>query len=141
MNKTSEKEKQQLLKGRLVSIDALRGFDMFWIIGGGAVFSGLHKVFDNPITAFTADQLEHAEWQGFHFEDLIFPLFLFVVGAVLPFSVLRRIEQGQSRASVYLHILKRTAILILLGLILNGLCAGRVSFSASDSAISLPHCS
>ena len=121
MNKTSEKEKQQLLKGRLVSIDALRGFDMFWIIGGGAVFSSLHKIFDNPITAFTTNQLEHAEWQGFHFEDLIFPLFLFVVGAVLPFSVLRRIERGQSRTSVYLHILKRTAILILLGLILNGL--------------------
>lgn len=121
MNKISENEKQQLVKGRLVSIDALRGFDMFWIIGGGAVFSSLHKVFDNPITAFTANQFEHVGWQGFNFEDLIFPLFLFVVGAVLPFSVLRRIEQGRSRASVYLHILKRTAILILLGLILNGL--------------------
>jgi predicted acyltransferase len=121
MNKTSENEKQQFIKGRLVSIDALRGFDMFWIIGGGAVFSSLHKIFDNPITAFTANQLEHVKWQGFNFEDLIFPLFLFVVGAVLPFSVLRRIEQGRSRTSVYLHILKRTAILILLGLILNGL--------------------
>ena len=121
MNTVQENEQISLTKSRLASIDALRGFDMFWIIGGGAIFSGLNEIFGNPLTAFIAGQLDHVEWEGFHFEDLIFPLFLFVVGAVLPFSVLKRIEQGHSRTSVYLHIIKRTVTLILLGLILNGL--------------------
>ena len=121
MNKVAEYEKQPFVKDRLASIDALRGFDMFWIIGGGAVFLSLNEIFNSPLTAFIAKQLDHVEWEGFHFEDLIFPLFLFVVGAVLPFSVLKRIERGQSRTSVYLHIIKRTVTLILLGLILNGL--------------------
>lgn len=105
---------------RVVSIDALRGFDMFWIIGGGTLFASLDGVFGNPVTAFIAEQLEHVEWQGFHFEDLIFPLFLFIVGVVLPFSVLRRLERGQSRGRVCLHIFKRSAVLILLGFIMNG---------------------
>jgi len=121
LNKVAEYEKQPSLKDRLTSIDALRGFDMFWIIGGGAAFSALNKIFNSPLTAFIAGQLDHVHWEGFHFEDLIFPLFLFVVGAVLPFSVLKRIEQGRSRTSVYLHIIKRTVTIILLGLILNGL--------------------
>ncbi len=121
LNKAAEYENQPFIKDRLTSIDALRGFDMFWIIGGGAAFSALNKIFNSPPTAFIAGQLEHVEWQGFHFEDLIFPLFIFVVGTVLPFSVLKRIEQGRSRTSVYLHIIKRTVTIILLGLILNGL--------------------
>jgi len=110
-----------LITGRVASIDALRGFDMFWIIGGEKVFSTLAKIWPNPVTKSIQLQLEHVKWQGFHFEDLIFPLFLFVVGVVLPFSLTRRLERGQSRAKLYLHIIKRTVLLILLGLILNGL--------------------
>jgi predicted acyltransferase len=106
---------------RIVSIDALRGFDMFWIIGGGAFFETLSKVWKNTITETFTQQLEHVSWQGFHFEDLIFPLFLFIVGAVLPFSIARRREQGGSPGKLRLHILKRAAILILLGLVMNGL--------------------
>lgn len=106
---------------RVASIDALRGFDMFWIIGGEKVFSTLAKIWPNPATETIHQQLTHVKWEGFHFEDLIFPLFLFVVGVVLPFSISRRLERGQSRAKLYLHIVKRTVLLILLGLILNGL--------------------
>ena len=105
----------------MASIDALRGFDMFWIIGGETVFSTLAKIWPNPATETIHRQLNHVEWQGFHFEDLIFPLFLFIVGVVLPFSISRRLERGQNRTELYLHIFKRTAVLILLGLILNGL--------------------
>jgi predicted acyltransferase len=106
---------------RIVSIDALRGFDMFWIIGGGAFFESMSKVWKNTFTETITNQLEHVSWDGFHFEDLIFPLFLFIVGVVLPFSISRRREQGVSDKKLCLHIVKRTAILILLGLILNGL--------------------
>ena len=109
--------KPGILQDRVLSIDALRGFDMFWIIGGGAIFGGLHTIFNNPATAFINSQLKHAEWEGFRFEDLIFPLFLFIVGLVLPFSISHR----TNRAKLFLHIIKRSALLIFLGLLLNGL--------------------
>lgn len=113
---------QRLLpQERIASIDALRGFDMFWIIGGGTFFESLSKVWKNPVTETIKDQMEHVSWDGFHFEDLIFPLFLFIVGVVLPFSISRRREQGISPGVLRLHIIKRAVILILLGLVLNGL--------------------
>jgi predicted acyltransferase len=117
----SDSSHRLLPQDRIASIDALRGFDMFWIIGGGAFFESLSKVWKNPFTETIKNQMEHVSWGGFHFEDLIFPLFLFIVGVVLPFSISRRQEQGFSDKKLYLHIVKRTAILILLGLILNGL--------------------
>jgi len=106
---------------RVLSIDALRGFDMFWIIGGGAIFESLVHVWKHPITETIATQLTHVEWEGFRFEDLIFPLFVFLVGAVLPFSIVRRKEQGHSSAQLHWHVVRRAATLFLLGLIYNGL--------------------
>ena len=94
---------------------------MFWIIGGGTLFANLAEVYSHPVTETIQHQLRHVKWKGFNFEDLIFPLFLFIVGVVLPFSVVRRVERGQSRSALYLHIFKRSVVLILLGLILNGL--------------------
>jgi predicted acyltransferase len=117
----SETEQLSLPSDRIVSIDALRGFDMFWIIGGGTVLESLVHVWKNPVTETIHTQLEHVDWQGFHFEDLIFPLFLFIMGVVLPFSISRRRQRGQSLPMIYLHILKRSVVLILLGLIFNDL--------------------
>jgi len=94
---------------------------MFWIIGGGTLFKGFYDISKNPVTKTIHQQLTHVAWEGFRFEDLIFPLFLFVVGAVLPFAISRRLEQGQSRKKIHSHIIKRSALLILLGLICNGL--------------------
>ena len=61
---------------RLMSVDALRGFDMFWIIGASTIVAALDKMNENPVTTFLASQLKHVEWEGFHLYDLIFPLFL-----------------------------------------------------------------
>ncbi len=108
-------------RGRVLSIDALRGFDMFWIIGGGAVFESLVKIWPNAVTRTIHEQLEHVVWEGFHFEDLIFPTFLFLVGAVMPYSLTRRLEQGQSSRVIHWRVIRRTVLLILFGLILNGL--------------------
>jgi predicted acyltransferase len=124
----SKTDQQTLQSERIVSIDALRGFDMFWIIGGGTVLESLLQVWENPVTEMIHKQLEHVEWQGFHFEDLIFPLFLFIMGVVLPFSISRRRERGQSLPMLYLHILKRSVVLISLGLIFNNL----LSFEFSE---------
>jgi predicted acyltransferase len=66
-------------------------------------------------------QMKHAGWEGFHFIDLIFPLFLMLVGVILPFSILRRVEQGMPRRQLYWHIARRTAVLVVLGWINYGL--------------------
>src|SRR5712671_2601253 len=68
---------------RIMAIDALRGFDMFWILGADAFVRGLEKINGGPIVAGLAAQLEHKDWRGFAFYDLIFPLFVFIVGVSL----------------------------------------------------------
>ena len=113
-------EEKQVFK-RVVSIDALRGFDMFWISSGEAFFIALFTFFGTPFFHQLSEQLDHPAWAGFHFYDLIFPLFLFIMGVVMPLSITRRIEKGDSRALLYKHILRRTVLLFLLGLIYNGL--------------------
>ncbi len=105
---------------RVISIDALRGFDMFWIIGGGAVLTSLDRVFHSSTTGFIRTQLGHVPWQGFHFEDLIMPLFLFIVGVVMPFSFDRRLEHNQGKFKLYAHIIKRVIILFVLGMVAQG---------------------
>ena len=115
----SDGEQRHLVGTRVTSIDALRGFSMFWIIGGGTVFRSLDAIFNHPVTAFISKQLTHAKWLGFHFEDLIMPLFIFIVGTAVPFSISNRLKRGQSRGRIYLHIVKRTAVLYLLGVMLG----------------------
>jgi len=106
---------------RIVSLDALRGFTMLWIIGAEGVVKSLEKVWDNPFTETLARHMEHADWQGYYFYDLIFPLFLFLVGVLIPITILRRLEKGVQPKELYVHILKRTAVLIFLGLVNYGL--------------------
>lgn len=106
-------------KGRLYSLDALRGFDMFWIMGGGSIFQTIANVTGSPFWEGVAVQLEHPAWNGFHFYDLIFPLFLFMAGVSTPYSVGREIEKGKSRSQLLLRVIKRGLILVLLGIIYN----------------------
>jgi predicted acyltransferase len=105
---------------RLVSIDALRGFDMLWILGGGSLFKAIMQLCGQP---GLAQQMEHVEWDGFRFYDLIFPTFLFIVGVVLPFSLSQYTtlnESGRPRSAAWGRILRRTAMLIVFGWIYNG---------------------
>lgn len=118
---TTDVREKPATSPRLQSIDALRGFDMFWIIGADAVANSLAKLFG--LTTL-ADQFKHVEWHGFRFYDLIFPLFLFIVGVVLPFSLSKYSDgtvQKFDRLGLYRRIFLRSLILVLLGLIHNGL--------------------
>jgi hypothetical protein len=94
----------------------LRGFDMFWIIGGDILLRALAHRADWPVQGLIDEQLEHAEWEGFHFYDLIFPLFLFLVGVVLPFSLGKLQGRGEPRSRIYWRIVRRTVLLFGLGL-------------------------
>lgn len=133
---------------RLRSLDALRGFDMFWIVCGEGIFHGIASVIKNKhgLTQSTVDwqiaindslsfterffigisnQLHHTVWNGFTFYDLIFPLFIFIAGVSMPFSFGKQLEKdgvdkAQIKNQIYRSLLKRTVLLLLLGMVVNG---------------------
>jgi len=104
---------------RLYSLDALRGFDMFWIMGAEDIVENLAKVSGSPFWEGFATQLTHPDWNGFHFYDLIFPLFLFLSGVATPYSVGRELEKGKTRRQLLFRVIKRGLILVVLGIIYN----------------------
>ena len=104
---------------RLMSLDALRGFDMFWIIGADALVETLQKMTPSPPTNFLGYELEHADWQGFHFYDLIFPLFVFMMGASVVFS-LSKLIQTEGRAAAVKRVFQRSILMFVLALIYSG---------------------
>jgi predicted acyltransferase len=105
---------------RIVSVDALRGFDMFWIAGGGPLVMAFCKLFRNPLPPWLDRHFDHVEWEGFVGWDLIMPLFLFIVGVAMPFSVGKRVERGDSRGSIYRKVVYRVVVLWILGMIAQG---------------------
>jgi predicted acyltransferase len=104
---------------RLMSLDALRGFDMFWILGADSFVYALHEMSQTAPTRFLATQLDHAEWAGFHFYDLIFPLFVFMMGVSTVFSLTKIIERD-GRAAAVKRVLKRGVLLFIVALIYSG---------------------
>jgi predicted acyltransferase len=115
---------------RLVSLDALRGFDMFWIIGAEGLVAGLRRISNTGAVKFIADQLEHQTWEGLHFEDLIFPLFIFIVGISVVLSLTKTLQQS-GRDTALRRIFRRTVLLYLLGILYYG------GFAASFGGIRL----
>lgn len=106
---------------RLQSIDALRGFDMLFIMGFSGLIVALCSLFPNGAECWLAETMDHVEWHGFAHHDTIFPLFLFLAGLSFPFSYAKQCSAGATRRQIYLKIVRRAVILILLGLIYNGL--------------------
>jgi predicted acyltransferase len=104
---------------RLMSVDALRGFDMFWIIGADSLVYALSRMSPSRPTTLLADQLEHAEWEGFHFYDLIFPLFVFIVGVSLVFSLTKTIQQA-GRAEALKRVFRRSILLFAVAIFYSG---------------------
>jgi predicted acyltransferase len=106
---------------RLLSLDALRGFDMCWILGlSGAVLAVLERWLPGSgLTHVVANQFEHVAWEGFHFEDLIFPLFLFLSGVSMAIAVPKRLAR-EGRGAVVKHLLLRALTIFFLGVIFSG---------------------
>jgi len=104
---------------RLYSLDALRGFDMFWIMGGERIFHSLSKSTNAPFWNGLSHQFSHPGWNGFRFYDLIFPLFLFIAGVATPYSVGRQLENGVPQQKLLWRVIKRGLILVVLGIIYN----------------------
>lgn len=106
---------------RLMSLDALRGFDMFFIMGLSGLIVSICALFPGSVSDFLTQQMGHVEWDGLAHHDTIFPLFLFLAGVSFPFSYAKQQSQGLSRRSIYIKIFRRAALLILFGAIYNGL--------------------
>jgi predicted acyltransferase len=104
---------------RLISVDALRGFDMFWIIGADSLVYALNQMSRTKPTEFLANQLDHADWEGFRFYDLIFPLFVFIVGVSLVFSLGKTIART-GRSGAVKRIIRRSLLLFALGIFYSG---------------------
>lgn len=104
---------------RLMCVDALRGFDMLWIIGGAEVLVSLGKATGSGCMKNVGIHFDHS-WGQFHFYDLIMPLFLFIVGVVMPISFGNRLRRGSTKKTLYRHIIKRVIVLYILGLIASG---------------------
>ncbi|MCX6899456.1 MAG: DUF5009 domain-containing protein [Verrucomicrobia bacterium] len=106
--------------GRLASLDALRGLDMFWIVGGSSVAVAAAKASGMSWLEWVPVQMKHVAWDGFRFYDLIFPLFLFMIGVAIPYALGKRLSRSDSRARIYGHLLFRVAVMIVLGMMVNG---------------------
>jgi len=103
----------------MVSIDALRGFDMFWIIGGDLLVQALNGMKPTPVTRFLATQMDHCDWAGFRFYDLIFPLFLFIVGVSIVLSMDRMLATHEKKGAL-VRIARRSVLLFVLGIFYYG---------------------
>ncbi|QOG01235.1 acyltransferase family protein [Flavobacterium sp. MDT1-60] len=116
---------------RLISLDVLRGFVMFWIMSGEHIIHALAKAAPIPVFIWMSSQLHHAEWNGITFYDMIFPVFLFVAGISMPYSFEKKLSiagvktpnelPSKEKQKIYLSMLRRTCILLFLGFVVNGL--------------------
>src|SRR6478672_11548122 len=110
---------------RVASVDAVRGFTMFWIIGADGAAKALAEMLSGKGTILSTagniigGQFEHAEWEGLHFYDLIFPLFIFVTGVAIVFSLTWLVEQ-ESKFTAHWRVLRRSLLLFALGLVYYG---------------------
>ncbi|MFH6995119.1 acyltransferase family protein [Flavobacterium sp. FlaQc-48] len=124
MSKTSTKD-------RLISLDVLRGFVMFWIMSGEHIIHALAKAAPIPVLIWMSSQLHHADWNGITFYDMIFPVFLFVAGVSMPYSFEKKMSlagvktprelPSKEKQKIYTSMLRRTCILLFLGFVVNGL--------------------
>ncbi len=109
---------------RIVGIDALRGLDMLMLTGGAGILAGaLELAFGGNMPAEWAAQFRHAEWgEPFTCWDLVMPLFLFIVGASMPFAFTRYRERGGAHwcLTTTWRVLRRVLLLFVLGMLVQG---------------------
>jgi predicted acyltransferase len=95
---------------RLTSLDAFRGF----------IIAGMILVTDPGTYSAVYKPLMHAQWENPTPTDMIFPSFLVIVGMAIPLSFVSHLRRGKTRKQIFGHIIKRSILLFLLGLLLNG---------------------
>jgi predicted acyltransferase len=116
---TEQDDRGNAPRERLMSVDALRGFDMFWIIGGEHVAKAMEPLGEGAVLSTITTQLRHVEWEGLRFYDLIFPLFLFLIGVAIVLSI-DRLLATSGRKGAFVRIARRSALLFVVGVFYYG---------------------
>ncbi len=139
-------------KKRILSIDALRGFDMMWIAGVDKILKRAGAAMNNDFGVAMAAQMKHVDWAGLHIIDLVFPTFVFLAGASWPFSLDSQRRKGSTDRQIFWRIVKRFLILVVLGLVYHRFfkfdftnciynsVLGRVGFGWAVAATTLLFC-
>lgn len=129
-----ERRPDQTRPNRLMALDAYRGFVMVLMAAEVLQFQRLHEAFPaNRLFALLAHHQSHVEWAGCSLHDLIQPSFSFLVGVALPYSLAGRTAQGQSFQTQSGHALRRSLILIGLGIFLRSTHAKQTYFTFEDT--------
>ena len=111
------KNTSQSFAGRLASLDILRGFDLFMLVFFQPVFMKLARTLDWPSLKPIMYQLSHEPWEGFRCWDMVMPLFMFMAGAAMPFSLSK---YKNNPTALWRKVIKRFIILFILGMIGQG---------------------
>lgn len=130
MQKTSTNPNlEPLAAERITSVDFFRGLTMFLLIGESTELYGLLRSIEgSSIVQFFATQLDHHEWHGLNFWDLIQPFFMFIVGVAIPFAIANRKKKGDSDQTILKHAFKRSGVLLFLGWALYCIGSGEIVF-------------
>lgn len=111
--------------GRIESIDALRGINMFWLVGVDGAMASLAEMMRNKgslvsaIGNFLSTQFVHESWEGLHLYDFIFALFIFIIGISIVLSLPASVER-EGRAKTHLRVLRRSLLLFIIGIVVYG---------------------
>jgi len=126
----SDSNLSSTVQSRVLSVDFFRGFTMFMLIGEFSGFFGtmMNPSFDGTIISSIGRQLDHAEWIGLHFWDLIQPFFMFIVGVAMPFAMTRRWNRGDSWNKTFRHAVTRSLLLLFLGWALYCIGPGKITY-------------
>ena len=105
---------------RLQSLDVLRGLDLFFLFVLEGLVIKASKAFPEPWLVDFAQQFHHVNWTGFHIEDQIMPLFMFMAGVSIPFAFTKYREENRSKKEIYWRIGRRFVVLWIFGMICQG---------------------
>jgi len=124
-DRTPSEARQATQSRRIVSVDALRGFSMICILGADAVAGALSEMAGekpgvmSAVGRFLGEQFSHVAWEGLVLYDFIFPLFVFVTGVSIVFSLTRLVER-EGIAQAHVRVLRRFLLLYALGVLYYG---------------------
>lgn len=108
------------MKQRLESLDVLRGFDLFFLVALSDLVEELAEVIDKPWMGTVMEYFTHKKWEGFSTWDLVMPLFMFMAGVAIPYSLSKYKEKGTDRKKLYWRLGKRILLLWIFGMMVQG---------------------
>lgn len=119
---------------RIASVDVYRGLVMFLMMAEVWHLSKISSLLpENGFWKFLAFNQSHVEWAGCSLHDLIQPSFSFLVGVALPFSLMSRIDKGDSKRQIWYHVIRRSLILVLLGVFLRSMHSPMTYWTFEDT--------